>query len=66
MFERIASRTARVPFVRVVLTILAAPFWLIGAAVAAAWFGIVWVCMAFMVGFGDVRGRVKAQDDGAG
>lgn len=66
MFERIASRAARVPAVRVLLTVLAAPFWLIGAAVACVWFGVVWVCTAFAVGFGDVRGRVKAQDDGAG
>jgi hypothetical protein len=53
--ERVASRASEIRPARVLLTILACPFWLLGALVAVIWVAVSWMLAAAQVGFGDVR-----------
>jgi hypothetical protein len=53
--DRVATRASTIRPARVVLTILAAPFYLIGLIGAVLWLVISWALAAVQVGFGDVR-----------
>ncbi len=56
--ERVASRRLpSVDVIRVLLTVLAAPFYLLGWAAGAVVVAVTWVCAAVAVGFDAGRGR---------
>jgi hypothetical protein len=63
-FDRVAAKAADAPaFLKVLLTVLAFPFWLIGAVVAVVWVAIVFAWSALLVGFGDAKSRCKPRGD---
>lgn len=55
--ERIATKAATFDPVRVLLTVLAAPFYAIGILVGAIWVVCSWVFAAVALGVQDARGR---------
>jgi hypothetical protein len=55
---RVAERAESITFVRVLLTVLVAPLFLLGALVAIVWLALRWSMSAFMVGFEGVQARV--------
>lgn len=59
--ERVAERASQVRLVRVVLSVLAFPFYLLGGLVGLVWVALVWCWAAVAVGFDDAR---KRGDDG--
>ena len=55
--DRVQSQAAEVRVLRVVLSVLAAPFYVVGLLVAVLWVAVTWCIAAAQVGFGDVRKR---------
>ena len=56
--ERVAARRAvQVNVVQVVLSVLAAPFFVVGWLVGGAVSAVLWVCAAVALGFDTGRGR---------
>lgn len=55
--SRVADRAAGITPVRVLLTVLVAPLWLLGVLVALVWLVLKWSIGAFMVGFDTVQAR---------
>jgi hypothetical protein len=53
--ERVAVTAAEVRPLRVVLTVLAAPVWMVGFVVGLLWVAALWLFAAAAVGFGDAR-----------
>lgn len=62
--DRVAARAADLQVARVLLGILAAPFWLIGFVVGVIWTAAVWLWAAALVGYSDARKNVSG--NGAG
>lgn len=58
---RVADRALEVRPLRVVLSVLAAPFYALGWIVGIAVVGIVWCYAAAQVGWGDARRRPDDQ-----
>lgn len=58
--DRVADRAAEVQVVRLLLSLLALPFYLLGAVVAVVWLAVKWCYAAVLVGFADVKGRRDA------
>lgn len=60
-FDRVTAEAQRMHPLKVLLTILAVPFfvvgWLVGVVVRAAAFVLVWAWAAIKVGFREARGR---------
>lgn len=56
--DRIAEQARRISLVRLVLIVLAAPFWTVGAIIGAVWLAAVWCGAAIAVGINDVRTRL--------
>lgn len=55
--KRIQTAATEVRLIRVLLSILAAPFYVVGTVVAVAFLAVTWCIAAAQVGFGDVRRR---------
>lgn len=56
--ERVAAEAVAVKPVRVVATVVAVPFWVLGVLAGLVWFAVVFAAGAVKVGFGDVRARL--------
>lgn len=57
---RVATRATSLSPVRVLLAVLVAPFWLVGAVAALGWLVLSWAWAALLIGFGDVAARGRA------
>lgn len=57
--ERVALKAVEVKPLRVLLSVLAAPFYLLGAALAVLVVLVMWCVAAVQVGFGDVKNRSR-------
>lgn len=53
--DRVAQRAVQVNVVKVLLSILAFPFWLIGALVGIVFLAVAWLWAACVIGFADAR-----------
>lgn len=62
--ETIAARALQIRVSRVLLTVAAAPFYLVGFVAAALWLSGAWLFAAAQVGFADARGRLGSNGDG--
>lgn len=60
MTDRIAYHAVNVQPLRLLLSILAAPFYAIGFICAVVWFGFAWCYAAVGVGFSDAKSRRNA------
>lgn len=54
-FDRVAEQAAALQPLRVLLTILAAPFYVLGLAVGFVWLALAWAYAAVLVGVADAR-----------
>lgn len=54
--DRVADHAREIRFVRVLLTIIAAPFFAIGWLVGMIWVAFTWVLAAAAVGFEQAKG----------
>ena len=57
--DRVADRAADVQVVRLLLSLLALPFWLLGLLVGVVWLAVRWCYAAAIVGFSDVKRRSR-------
>lgn len=57
----IAARAAQIKPARLVLSVLAFPFWLLGLLVGVLWLAVSWCIAAAIVGFSDVKERRGAE-----
>lgn len=57
--ERVAAEAVAVKPMRVVATVVAVPFWVLGMVAGLVWFCCVFAAGAVKVGFTDVRGRLN-------
>lgn len=66
--ERVAERAEQIRFGRVLLMVLAAPFYVVGLLVGVVWVAFRWCVAATAEGVADVRRRARPEvsDDGAG
>jgi hypothetical protein len=56
--DRVASRASELQLAKIVLGVIAAPFWLIGFVAGLLWLVLLWIIAAVQVGFTDsVRRR---------
>ena len=55
--ERVQLQAAQVRVIRVLLSVVAAPFYVLGLTVAVLWVAVSWCIAAAQVGFADVRKR---------
>ena len=60
--DRVASRASDVQLLRVLLTLIALPFYVIGFVVAVLWLAIRWIYAAAAVGFTDAKERWQVTD----
>jgi len=58
--ERVADRVESVRIVKLLLSLLALPFYLLGVLAAVVWLAVRWCVAAVLVGFSDVR---RGDDD---
>lgn len=61
--DRVAAKAADVRILRVVLSLLALPFYALGIVVGLIWLAIRWTYAAVVVGFADVAHRGQVTDD---
>ena len=59
--DQIAARAADIRFTRILLTVIAFPFWLLGWAVGVLWVIGAWLIAAGQVGAADARARFGPQ-----
>jgi hypothetical protein len=57
--ERVAAEAVAVKPMRVVATVVAVPFWVLGMVAGLVWFCCVFAAGAVKVGFADVRARLS-------
>jgi hypothetical protein len=57
--QEIATKAATYDPVRAVLTVLAAPFYVLGLVAAVLWLSASWVWAASVTGFADARQRAQ-------
>jgi hypothetical protein len=62
--ERVAAEAVAVKPWRVAVTVLAVPFWLLGALAGLVWVVAVFAYGAAQVGFADARARLVPAGDG--
>ena len=55
--DRVAARAEQIRFTRVILTVIAAPFYLVGLLVGVVWVGLRWVFAAVQEGFASASKR---------
>lgn len=60
--DAIADRAQEIRFTRILLTILATPFWVLGALAGVVWVAFTWCLAAVQVGFADGH-KVKRGSD---
>lgn len=63
LVDKVAARAHSITPLKVLLTVLAAPFWLLGAVVGLVWVALVWAGAAIAVGFTDARDRHRGESD---
>lgn len=56
-FDRVAERAATYQPAKILLTVLAVPFYVVGFVVGVLWVALAWAWAAVLVGVGDVRRR---------
>lgn len=61
--QTIAARAADYRPARALLTVVAAPFWLLGALAALVWVALTWCYAAGVTGWSDTRTRVAPDVD---
>lgn len=61
--ERVATKAADVDIAKLLLTLLALPFYVLGLAVGLTWVALRWIYAAVVVGFADVAERRTVTDD---
>lgn len=61
--ERVALKAADVAVAKILLTILALPFYALGFVAGLVWVAVRWIFAAVVVGFGDVNPRRAVTDD---
>lgn len=62
--ERVAVKAADVRLLRLVLSLLALPFYVLGAVAGFVWLAARWIYAAVVVGFADVTDRRVTDDVG--
>lgn len=65
-FDRIAVQAQQFKPLRALLTLLAAPFYLVGLLIGFVWIAIAWCYAAALIGVRDVKDRKNGRADGAG
>ncbi len=55
--SRVAERAAEVKLTRVLLTVLAAPFYVVGLVLGVVWVAVLWLVAAVALGVADARRR---------
>lgn len=55
--DRVAARAVDVRIVKLLLSLIALPFWLLGMVAAVVWLAVRWCYAAVIVGFTDVTNR---------
>lgn len=55
--DRVAAKAVDVQIVRFLLSVLALPFYVLGAVAAVVWLAVRWCYAAIVVGFADVSKR---------
>ncbi len=55
--DRVAAAAQEVKPLRIVLSVLAFPFYVLGFVAALLWVAVLWVAAAAQVGFADARNR---------
>lgn len=55
--DRVAAKAVEVRVLRLLLTLLALPFYVLGVVVAFVWLAVKWCCAAVAVGFADVKAK---------
>lgn len=61
--ERVAAKAVDIRVARILLTILAAPFYVVGFVAGVLWLALRWVFAALVVGFTDITNREQVTDD---
>jgi hypothetical protein len=61
--ERVALKAADVAVAKILLTILALPFYVLGFIAGVLWVAVRWIFAAVVVGFGDVTTRRAVTGD---
>lgn len=59
--ERVAAKAAEVRPARLLLALIAVPFYVLGFVAGVAWAALVWIFAAVQVGFADARRDREAQ-----
>jgi hypothetical protein len=62
--ERVAERAADIRVARILLTLLAVPFYVLGFIVGVVWVGLRWAFAAVAIGVTDVSRRRVSDDAG--
>ena len=60
--DRVAAAAAELKPLRVLLTVIAFPFWVLGLAVGLAWVAVTWCYGAIKVGVADAKGRFDSRE----
>ena len=61
--QRVAARAGEIRILRILLTVLAAPFYVIGFVVGFVWLAVRWTISALIIGFSDAMNRNGRPDD---
>lgn len=61
--KRVATKASDIAVAKVLLTILALPFYVLGFVAGVVWVAVRWIFAAIVVGFGDVHARQAVTDD---
>lgn len=59
---RVASRAEQVQIARLLLSLLALPFYIVGAVAALVWLCMRWAYAALVIGFSDIVARAGGGD----
>lgn len=63
-FDQIAEKAASVQPLRLLLSIIAAPFYVVGVLIGVVWLLASWAYAAVLVGVSDARARRDVSADG--
>lgn len=62
--DRVAERAESIKILRLVLSLLAVPFYVVGFGVALVWLAVRWCYAAVCIGWTDAKGRWVNDDAG--